>query len=58
MPMSIPRLYAEPVRKIDLQDASGWLYRWNNGDMQMMWIVPPPPGHLEDVGEAQRLNAD
>lgn len=58
MPMSIPRLYAEPVRKIDLQDASGWLYRWNNGDMQMMWIVPPCSSNFEDVSEAQGLEAE
>lgn len=56
--MSIPRLYAEPVRKIDLQDASGWLYRWNNGDMQMMWIVPPSSRHLGDGGDAQWLEAE
>lgn len=47
--MSMPRLYAEPVRKIDLPDASGWLYRWDNGDTQMMWIVPPPPKRLEEL---------
>lgn len=50
--MSTPRLYADPVQKVDLTDASGWLYRWDNGDTQMLWIVPPSPRRLEEFGKS------
>ena len=56
--MPSPRLYAEPVQKIELPDASGWLYRWDNGDLQMMWIVPPSPKRLEDLTRQQPWLAD
>ena len=56
--MSMPRLYAEPMQKIDLYDASGWLYRWDNGDTQMMWIVPPSPQRLADLKRSQPWLAD
>lgn len=49
--MSAPRLFAEPIRKIDLPDACGYLYRWDNGDTQMFWIVAPPQkGRCEVLG--------
>ena len=58
MPMPNPCLYAEPVQKIELPDASGWLYRWDNGDLQMMWIVPPSQKRLEDLARQQPWLAD
>ena len=38
------RLFAEPVSEIVSLNTGavvGWIYRWNNGDLQTAWLCDP-----------------
>lgn len=35
------RLSAEPIERITVDGGVGWLYLWNNGETQMLWLKPP-----------------
>lgn len=35
------RLSATPLRYLIVEDGEGWLYLWNNGDIQIFWIKRP-----------------
>lgn len=32
------RLSARPIERIAFEGRIGWLYLWNNGDTQMLWL--------------------
>lgn len=36
------RLSARPIERIAFEGHVGWLYLWNNGDTQMLWLNRPP----------------
>ena len=35
------RLCARPIQQIAFEGRIGWLYLWNNGDTQMLWLDRP-----------------
>lgn len=35
------RLSARPIERIAFEGRVGWLYLWNNGDAQMLWLDRP-----------------
>lgn len=35
------RLCARPIERIAFEGRIGWLYLWNNGDTQMLWLDGP-----------------
>lgn len=35
------RLCARPIERIVFEGRVGWLYLWNNGDTQMLWLDVP-----------------
>lgn len=49
------RLSATPLKYLIVEGGEGWLYLWNNGDTQILWINRPAddPIATGDPGQTQ-----
>lgn len=50
------RLNARPVAHLHFEDGEGWLYLWNNGEVQILWVIRPSANRLaEDITKPEVL---
>ena len=49
--MRLKKTHAEPIQHVTDGERRGFLYRWNTGEVQVMWISEEASGEAHQVSD-------